>query len=88
LHLKEVWPAFIEVRKQKEAVNSTRALKMLLNELNKLSSDPASQIKIVEQSIRSSWKDVYALKENLQSSNQKQGFDRDKWLRKMNNGGE
>jgi hypothetical protein len=63
-HLKDVWPAFIEVRKAKKAVNSDRAIKMLLTELGKLSIDPAVQVKIIEQSIRSSWKDVYQLKEN------------------------
>lgn len=62
-HLKDIWPAFLEVRKNKKAVNSPRALRMILTELNKLSQDPAIQIKIVEKSIRSSWSDVYQLKE-------------------------
>lgn len=63
-HLKEVWPAFIEVRKAKKAANTPRALKMLMNQLNKLSSKPEEQTEIVEQSIRSSWSDVYPLKKN------------------------
>jgi len=71
LNLKEVWPTFIEVRKKKGAVNSPLALKMILTALNKLSNDPAVQVKIIEQSIRSSWKDVYQIKEqqNVRQSN-------------------
>jgi uncharacterized protein YdaU (DUF1376 family) len=61
-HLSEIWPDFIAVRAAKKAVNSPRAIRSILNELNRLTSDPSTQIKIIEQSIRSSWKDVYPIK--------------------------
>ena len=75
LHLKEIWPAFIEVRTGKKAVNSPRALKMILTELKKLSNDPAIQVKIIEQSIRSSWKDVYPIKDNFAANPKKLSRD-------------
>ena len=61
-HLIDLWPSFIEVREKKKAVNSLRALTMILNELKK--HPEAEQRIMVEKAIRNSWKDVYPLKPN------------------------
>jgi predicted phage replisome organizer len=59
---------FLEVRKKLKAVNSDRAIKMLINKLNKYDDD--IKIKMIENSIVNSWKDVYELKgTNTQGNN-------------------
>lgn len=61
-HFSDVWPAFLEVRRAKKAVHSPRAIRSILNELSRLSTNQDEQVRIIEQSIRNSWKDVYELK--------------------------
>lgn len=58
----ELWDAFIEVRKGLKAKNTLPACKALINQLAKLKlagNDPAE---VVNQSIRSSWKDLYPVR--------------------------
>ena len=57
-----VFYEFLDVRKKIKAVNSERAIKTLINKLNKY--DDKTKIKMIERSIVNSWKDVYELKEN------------------------
>jgi len=57
----ELFIEFLQVRKKLKAVNSERAITMLINKLNKY--DDETKRKMIEQSIVNSWKDVYELKE-------------------------
>ena len=52
---------FLQMRKKIKAVNSDRAIKTLINKLNKYDDD--IKMKMIEKSIINSWKDVYELKE-------------------------
>lgn len=54
---------FVEMRKEIKKKLTTRALKMILNKLNKLADEEYTKIKILEQSILHSWQDVYELKQ-------------------------
>lgn len=55
---------FIEFRASiKKPMKTERAIKMLINRLNKLTTDTEQQILIIEQSIFKGWTDVYELKE-------------------------
>ncbi len=62
LRVNSIFNEFLELRKKLKAVNSDRAINTLINKLNKY--DEETQYKMIEQSIVSSWKDVYELKEN------------------------
>ena len=53
---------FIAMRKTKKRPLTERALKMVLNELDKLSSDEDTRVRIVEQSVLHCWDTVYPLK--------------------------
>lgn len=59
---------YIEYRKALEPKKkfTEQAEKVLLTKLSTLSTDPATQIKILEQSIEHGWKSVYPLKEDRQ----------------------
>jgi hypothetical protein len=67
--LNALFSEFIEVRKKLKAVNSDRAIKTLINKLNKYPDDVKYQM--IENSIVNSWKDVYELKEKRTTSYQK-----------------
>ena len=58
--LNETFIEYLNLRKKLKAVNSERAIKMLITELN--SYDDDVKIKMLEQSIVNSWKSVYPLK--------------------------
>lgn len=60
-NLESIFKEFLEVRKKLKAVNSDRAIKTLLNKLNKYNDDTKYQM--IENSIVNSWKDVYELKQ-------------------------
>lgn len=60
LKVNTIFNEFLELRKKLKAVNSDRAIKTLINKLNEY--DEETQYKMIEQSIVSSWKDVYELK--------------------------
>lgn len=51
---------FLQLRKKIKAVNSDRAIKLLINQLEKYDDD--TKIKMIEQSILNSWKSVYEIK--------------------------
>lgn len=61
-NLNSIFEEFIEVRKKLKAVNSPRAIKTLINKLNKYNDE--TKYKMIENSIVNSWKDVYELKQN------------------------
>ena len=54
---------FLEVRRKIKAVNSDRAISMLLKKLSQYSDDVKR--KMIEQSIVNSWKDVYVVKDEI-----------------------
>lgn len=64
--LNTLFNEFLELRKKLKAVNSDRAIKMLIKELNKY--DDNVKIQMLENSILNSWKSVYPPKE-LKGSN-------------------
>lgn len=64
--LNSLFTEFIEVRKKLKAVNSDRAIKTLINKLNKY--DDNTKYQMIEKSIVNSWKDVYELKEDKKPS--------------------
>ena len=64
--LNSLFLEFIEVRKKLKAVNSDRAIKTLINKLNKYPDNVKYQM--IENSIVNSWKDVYELKEKRTTS--------------------
>lgn len=64
-NLNSIFEEFIEVRKKLKAVNSDRAIKTLINKLNKYDDDTKYQM--LENSIVNSWKDVYELKQPKQT---------------------
>ena len=66
---------FIKMRKLIKKPMTDRALTMLINKLEKLSSDKDIQIKILEKSILKNWTDIYELK----------GDNNDGYIRKCSN---
>lgn len=77
---------FLEVRKKIKAVNSNRAIGMLLKKLSQYSDD--IKRKMIEQSIVNSWKDVYTVKEETskqKTSTEKMNDVFNKFLAKEDN---
>lgn len=82
-NLNSIFLDFIKMRKSIKAQNTDRAIKSCINRLKKLAEIPFSEdfdeqraIDILDQSIRNSWKDVYALKEDKQQSKNQSIADR------------
>lgn len=61
----EAWTAYLEVRKQRKAPNTSRPLNMLLTELERLKSLGFDPAKVLDQSTLKGWKSVYPLKVDL-----------------------
>ena len=56
--------AYIEVREAKKAVNSGRAIRMLLTELDRLSKgDREAKLLLIRQSVANSWKGIFPLRD-------------------------
>lgn len=60
-NLNDLFKDFLSMRKKIKAVNSDRAITLLINKLSKY--DDKTKIKMIENSIENSWKGVYELKE-------------------------
>lgn len=84
-NLNSIFEEFIEVRKKLKAVNSDRAIKTLINKLNKYDDDTKYQM--LENSIVNSWKDVYELKQPKQTFTKQPTRQEPipEWLGKENN---
>lgn len=84
-NLNSIFEEFIEVRKKLKAVNSDRAIKTLINKLNKYDDDTKYQM--LENSIVNSWKDVYELKQPKQTFTKQPTRQEPvpEWLGKQNN---
>lgn len=63
--LNNIFIEFLQIRNKLKAVNSERAIKTLINKLNKY--DDETKFKTIEQSIVNSWKDVYELKKDFKA---------------------
>ena len=61
-NLIETLNAFVEMRISIKAKPTERAMKMLLNKLDKMTQSDDEKILILENSIMNNWKDVYELK--------------------------
>lgn len=68
----ENWNDFIEMRKGLKAKNSIQAIKALITQLKKLVADGNDPDEVVLQSIRASWKDLYAIKKSFTAGNQRE----------------
>lgn len=58
----DLWTEFLKLRIKLKAVNSPQAIKCLITELKKLKAQGHDPDDVVNQSIRSSYKDVYPVK--------------------------
>jgi len=71
----DLYSALCDFEKMRNKIKSPmtdRARKMFLAEIEKLSTDPDTQIKLLEQSILNNWKSVYPLKEYDNSNNEEE----------------
>ncbi len=69
----ETWDEFISMRLKLKAINSDRALKSIINSLDRYRTNGHDPNEILEKSIRNSWKDVFEPKgqNNATHSNNK-----------------
>lgn len=74
----EIFNEFLELRKKLKAVNSDRAINLLINKLEPYPND--TKIKMIEKSIESSWKGIYELKQPFTN---KKVLDKPSWLDKQ-----
>lgn len=58
---------FIEMRKKIKKPMTEKAIELMLNKLNKFSTDETIQTKILEQSIMNSWQGIFELKGGTQN---------------------
>jgi hypothetical protein len=65
----ELWNDFLEVRKELKAKNTLPAIKALINKLIELRDNGDDPVQVVMNSIRSSWKDVYPIKDKPKNGN-------------------
>lgn len=65
--INSLFTEFLELRKKLKAVNSDRAINMLINKLNKY--DDEVKREMIERSILNSWKDVYEIKQHSKTTN-------------------
>ena len=73
-NLIETLNAFVEMRISIKAKPTERAMKMLLNKLDKMTQSDDEKILILENSIMNNWKDVYELKNQQRGSLNAQSF--------------
>lgn len=67
-NVKEAIYEFIKMRKLIKKPMTDRALKNLINKLNRLSSMPDEQIAILDNSINNNWSDIYELKKEAKAT--------------------
>ena len=76
-NLIEALSAFVEMRISIKAKPTERAMKMLLNKLDKMTQSDDEKILILENSIMNNWKDIYALKDQQRGNVNAQSFRND-----------
>lgn len=80
LELRDALSEFVKMRFMINKPLTERAMKMILNKLEKFAQDDATQIAIVNQSILHNWQDVYELKANNTASGWKQGNQNSQYI--------
>ncbi len=60
----ELWASFLEMRKQKKAVPTVRAMELLVKELERLKAAGNDPNEVLKQSIMRSWTGVFPLRED------------------------
>jgi len=75
--LKNTLYDFIKMRKAIKAVLTTRALEIMINNLNKLAHTDNEKIEILEQSIINSWRGIFPLKKEGNYGNGVRGTKQD-----------
>lgn len=73
--LNEAIKDFIAHRKQLKKPMTDRAVQLLINKLNKMTTDIDTQIAILNQSIERGWQTVYELKEPIKKEKNYDNFD-------------
>ena len=78
--VREAMIEFIKMRKLSKKPPTDHALELLIKKLYKLSSDPNTQLEIVEQSILNNWQGFFPLKtvDNVKKGYSERGTSRDK----------
>lgn len=76
--LNEIFIEFLQLRKKLKAVNSDRAINSLLKTLENY--DDETKYKMIENSIRNSWKDVYEIKPNNNTQHKETRYERERRL--------
>jgi phage replication O-like protein O len=66
---KEVWDAFIEMRKKMKAPATDLAIKLIIGKLEKLKEAGDEPNEVLEQSIMNNWKGIFALKNKSGGNN-------------------
>lgn len=79
--LNNIFIEYLLLRKKLKAVNSKTAIKLLMNKLDKF--DDATKIKMIENSIQSSWKSVYEIKDFNKDAETPKWFDKEVKANKM-----
>lgn len=77
--LEKTFKDFREMRKKTKHPMTDRAIELMLSKLEKLSTDPVEQVKILEQSILHGWTDIYELKEDQGRKQTKIESIADRW---------
>ncbi|MGN0162269.1 MAG: helix-turn-helix domain-containing protein [Candidatus Ornithomonoglobus sp.] len=62
--LEEALREFLKMRRERKKPIGAAALKMLVKKLCEMADDPDTRARIVEQSVRNGWLDIYALKKD------------------------
>lgn len=79
--LNEIFLEFLTIRKKLKAVNSDRAIDMLLKTLSNY--DDETKYKMIEQSIINSWKSVYELKLTKEEIKRQREKEIEEWLKEQ-----
>lgn len=73
--LEDAFREFMKMRNKIKKPMTDRAIDLMIRKLDRMSSDPKQQIKILEQSITHCWQDIYELKEEEKPKEEK--YDRE-----------
>lgn len=83
--LLEALKGFKDMRTETKSKLTTRAMRLNLAQLEKLTADPRERIDIINQSTMNAWKGFYKLKESRQQKNSTQDFydNVDRWTQEL-----
>lgn len=73
----DVWEEFMATRKKLKAKDTDYAKKLLVNQLSKFKDQGHDPVEIINTSIRSGWKDVYAPRVSASQATKRTGFHHD-----------